>query len=324
VSLRSFVQQQEQFFTRAFGPLILGFAIAGYVLPGAFSWVFQPSPVAHQVSSLNVILMGIMLSMGLTLTANDLRQIVKRKREVAIGFVAQFAIMSTLGFAVAELLGLSEGATIGLVLVGCCPGGTASNVITYFAKGDVGLSVAMTTVSTLAAPFLTPLLVYLLLQKSVPMDAPAMFLSIAQVVLVPVVLGAVLRWGAERFVGLLMPFIPALSTIGIGLIVAAVVGANQKNILSSGLQVGGAVLLHNGLGLLLGYVAAKLLLVPERSARTISIEVGMQNSGLAASLAKTHFAAYPGAALPAALFSVCHNLTGALLAWWWARRPADN
>ncbi|NJC21666.1 BASS family bile acid:Na+ symporter [Arthrobacter pigmenti] len=256
--------------------------------------------------------------MGLTLTPPDFAVIARRPIPVVIGVVAQFVVMPLLGLLVASVLGLPAALAAGVILVGCCPGGTASNVVSYLAKGDVALSVAMTTVSTLLAPIFTPLLTLWLAGQYLPVDAGSMAWSIVQIVLIPVALGLAARLLLPRLVAAALPVLPWISVAAITLVVMAVVGLSADAIFSAGLLVLLAVILHNGLGFALGYTAARLFKLPVRARRTTAIEVGMQNSGLAAGLARTHMT--PESALPAAIFSVWHNVSGALLAAYWRRR----
>ena len=228
--------------------------------------------------------------------------------------------MPLLAWGLARLFQLDEALALGVVLVGCCPGGTASNVITYLAKGDLALSVGMTGVSTLLAPFLTPLLTWALAGKSVNVDVASMFLSILWVVILPIVIGLLVKWIWPKFTEKATDYLPAFSSIAIALIVTIVIAANADKLLDGGLIIVLVVMLHNVCGLSLGYLMGQLLRLPEAKKRAISIEVGMQNSGLASSLATIHFAAYPLATIPGAIFSVWHNLSGAAIAYLYQRK----
>ncbi len=208
---------------------------------------------------------------------------------------------------------------IGVILVGTCPGGTSSNVMTYLSKGDVALSVGMTAVSTVLAPFLTPLLTLLYAGQRVEVNPVNMFLSIVKVVLVPIALGFVVNHFFHAFTQNAVRVLPLISTTAIVLIICAVVSANSAKIMTSGLLILAVVILHNLLGYLTGFGVGKLLKLDSTKCRAISIEVGMQNSGLATSLAAAHFAQYPLATIPGAVFSVWHNISGALLANFFAR-----
>lgn len=222
----------------------------------------------------------------------------------------------------AQAFGLPPMLVAGMVLVGAAPGGTASNVIVYLARGDVALSVAMTSLSTMLAPFVTPLLVLALVGQDLRVSPSEMFLSILQMVLVPVLAGLLLRTFADRWVTPFLPVLPLVSVAGIVLVVAGIVGANAEAVLTTGLVVALAVVAHNMLGLALGHLLGRVGGLPDTGRRAVSIEVGMQNSGLAAALAHAHFA--PLAALPGALFSVWHNLSGAAVATYWARRAPQG
>jgi BASS family bile acid:Na+ symporter len=260
----------------------------------------------------------IMLGMGLTLRPADFAVVARRPLALALGVAAQYVIMPLLAYALAKALGLSPELAAGLVLVGAAPGGTASNVMVFLARGDTALSVAMTSVSTLLAPLLTPVLVLWLAGEYLPVDTGGLFESIVRIVLVPVVLGIVLRAALPGLVERVLDALPLVSVAGITAVVAIVVGASAETVLSVGALVVVAVLLHNGLGLALGYAVAKACRLDVSGRRAVSIEVGMQNSGLAAALATVHFS--PVAALPAAIFSVWHNVSGSALAGYWSRR----
>lgn len=274
------------------------------------SWVVQ------------VLLGVVMFGMGLATKLEDFKIVFSRPKDVAVGCIAQFTIMPALAWALSKMLGLDEALTVGVVLVGCCPGGTASNVMTYLAKGDLALSVGMTGVSTLLAPLLTPLLTLLLAGKTVDVNAVAMFVGILRVVVLPIGLGLAAKRLFPRATERAVRFMPTVSSVVIAVIIVLVVSANAGHLCTGGAKVALAVVLHNLCGLALGYLLAAALRLPEPKRRALCIEVGMQNSGLAASLAAAHFAAYPMAAVPGALFSVWHNVSGALVARLFARRDA--
>ena len=288
------------------GVLVLLSAIAALVLPGVFSQV-KPTVI-------NPLLGVIMFGMGLTLRADDFRIVFSRPKDVVIGCLAQFTVMPLLAWTLARLFALDEALTVGVVLVGCCPGGTASNVITYLAKGDLALSVGMTGVSTVLAPVMTPLLVLLLAGKTVDVDVAGMLLSILWVVILPIVAGLVVKRLWPRQTTAATAYLPALSTLAICAIVLIVIAANAAKLMSSGLIVILVVMLHNVGGLAVGYAIGTVLGLPAAKRKAVSIEVGMQNSGLASSLATLHFATYPMATIPGAVFSVWHNISGAIVA----------
>ncbi|MGP9649767.1 bile acid:sodium symporter family protein [Glutamicibacter sp. AOP38-B1-38] len=292
------------------------------VLAGGALALLTPETFSGFSKLINPLLMVIMFGMGLTLTLPDFALVVRRPLPVLLGVIAQFVIMPLLGLGIAMALALPPALAAGVILVGCAPGGTASNVVTYLAKGDVALSVTMTSVSTLLAPVFTPLLALWLAGQYLPVAAGTMALSIVQIVLIPVVLGLVLRTILPRLVNMVLPALPWVSVIAITFVVVIVVAGSSAAIFSAGLLILLAVILHNAGGIALGYGTAKLFKQPIASRRTMAVEIGMQNSGLASGLAKDFFT--PEAALPGAVFSVWHNLSGALIAAYWRRSSAKN
>ena len=286
--------------------------------------LFAPNTVSFiKTSYVNTLLGIVMFGMGLTLKPNDFKVVFSRPKDVIIGCIAQFTVMPLLAFALTKVFQLPAELAIGVILVGTCPGGTSSNVMTYLSKGDVALSVGMTAVSTVLAPFLTPLLTYLYAGQKVNVDMFSMFLSIVKVVIVPIVLGFVINHFFKKFTEKVVEILPLISTTAIVAIVAAVVSANSAQLMTSGLLIVAVVILHNLLGYGVGYGIGRALKLDTTKCRAISIEVGMQNSGLATSLATTHFAQYPLATIPGAVFSVWHNISGAVLANIYAR-SANN
>ena len=271
---------------------------------------------------INILLGVVMFGMGLATKLEDFKVVFSRPRDIAIGCVAQFTIMPALAWMLAQLFGLDEALTVGVILVGCCPGGTASNVITYLAKGDLALSVGMTGVSTLLAPLLTPALTLLLAGKTVDVDAVGMFIGILWVVIMPICLGLIVKKLFPKTTERAIRFMPIVSSVTIAVILALVLSANASRLATGGIAVLLVVILHNVCGLALGYLIATALRLAEPKRRALCIEVGMQNSGLAASLAAVHFAAYPMAAVPGAIFSVWHNISGAIVARLFAKRRA--
>ncbi len=259
----------------------------------------------------------VMFSMGLTLTPPDFTAVAKRPWAVGLGLVAHYVIMPGLGWLIATALDLPPQLAAGVILVGCAPSGTASNVVTFLARGDVALSVSVATVSTVLAPLITPPLTLLLAGQFLDVDAGVMVTDILKTVLLPVIAGLVVRVVAGRWVDRVLGALPWLSAVTIAAIVLAVVSGSAAAIKDAAALVVLAVVLHNGLGLALGYASGKLARLGRPASRAMAFEVGMQNSGLAASLATAHFS--PAAALPAAVFSVWHNVSGALVAAWMAR-----
>lgn len=262
----------------------------------------------------------IMFGMGLTLTPSDFKIVASHPKAVLIGVAAQFIIMPLTAYFLVKLLNLPAEVAVGVILVGCCPGGTASNVMTFLARGNVALSVAVTSASTLLAPLLTPAIFLLLAGEMLDINAQAMFVSIVQMVLLPIALGVVAHTVFRKQTERATAALPLVSVIAIVLIIGAVVGASKGKIIESGLLIFGVVVLHNGIGYLLGFFAAKICKLPYDAQKTLAIEVGMQNSGLGAALAAAHFAAAPVVAVPSALFSVWHNISGSLLASYWSAK----
>lgn len=294
------------------GVLVLAAAVVALVIPDAFSGI-RPTVI-------NPLLGIIMFGMGMALRFDDFHIVFSRPRDVIVGCLAQYSIMPLLAFALSRLFALDDALAVGVVLVGCCPGGTASNVITYLAKGDLALSVGMTAISTVVAPVMTPLLVWLLAGKTVDVDVAGMLLSILWVVILPIVAGLLAKWFWPRLTERVKEFLPAVSSLAIAFIVLIVISANAHKLLLGGLIIIVVVVLHNLCGLGLGYLIGRLLHLSTPKRKAISIEVGMQNSGLASSLATLHFAAYPMATIPGAIFSVWHNISGAVIARLYARK----
>ena len=289
------------------GILVLVAALLALVFPDVLKEI-RPTVI-------NYMLGVVMFGMGLTLNLHDFKIVFSRPKDILIGCLAQFTIMPLLAWSLARIFSLDEALALGVVLVGCCPGGTASNVITYLAKGDLALSVGMTGVSTLLAPFLTPLLTWALAGKSINVDVASMFLSILWVVILPIIIGLIVKGLWPKFTEKATDYLPAFSSIAIAMIVAIIIGANADKLIAGGFIIVLVVILHNIFGLSLGYLIGRTLRLSDPKKRAISIEVGMQNSGLASSLATIHFAAYPLATIPGAIFSVWHNLSGAAVAY---------
>jgi BASS family bile acid:Na+ symporter len=306
------VRRLLELIANAFPLWVLLAAGMAVVQPATFSWLQD----AAVVWALAVIMLG----MGLTLSLDDFVRVSSRPLAVLAGFVAQFLIMPLAGWGVATALGLAPPLAVGLILVSCCPGGTASNVVTYIARADVALSVVMTACSTLAAVVLTPLLTRLLAGQLVEVDAAGLFLSTLQVVVLPVAGGVAINRFLPRLVATIAPVTPVVSVLAIALVVGSVIARNAEAVRTSGLIVLAAVVAVHGLGFGLGYAFARLFGFDRVISRTISIEVGMQNSGLGVVLARRHFPAEPLTAVPCAISSVVHSLIGSGLAGWWRLR----
>ena len=280
----------------------------------ACSFLFPEVTGAVRTSWVTPMLGCVMFGMGLTLEIGDIVKVFSRPKDVLVGCLCQFTIMPLMAMVLARLFNLPPALAVGVVLVGCCPGGTSSNVITYLSRGDVALSVGMTGVSTLLAPVMTPLLVRLLAGQMVPVDFWGMLFSIVKVIIVPIALGLAAKRFLPRVTGTMVPYLPAFSTLVITAIVTAVVSANAGPLHSCGLTVILTVILHNICGYALGYGVGRLMGLDAPRRTAVSVEVGMQNSGLACSLATAHFSALAMASVPGAVFSVWHNISGALLA----------
>jgi len=291
--------------------LIVKIFPAAALLISAFAY-FRPDELAS-LGFLIVPMLGvIMLGMGTTLTAKDFINATKNPRPVFIGMILQFLLMPLLAFLIGHLLKLPREQFIGLVMVGTVAGGTASNVITYLAGGDVALSITMTACSTLAGIILTPLLSSFYLGETVSVPVWSMFKSILLVVALPVSLGVVVNRLFRKHTALLEKICPIVSSVGIVFVIGIVAALNAANLRKCGILVFIAVILHNGAGLAAGYFAARLFRLDRKTSVTIAIEVGMQNSGLAAALSKQFFGI--ASALPGAIFSIWHNLSGAFFA----------
>lgn len=267
-----------------------------------------------QTSWINYLLMVVMFGMGLTIQPADFILVFTRPKDILLGCLAQFTIMPLLAYILGKAFGLEAGLLAGVILVGTCPGGTSSNVITYLSDGDVALSVGMTSVNTLLAPLLTPIITYLFLRTTVSVYVLAMFISIIKVVIIPIGLGFVVNhfWG--KYTQKIKDALPLVSVLAITLIVAAVVSHNSEQILSTGAIIFVVVILHNLLGYACGLLLGNALGLQLSKKKALSIEIGMQNSGLATSLAASAFPDLTMATVPGAIFSVWHNISGALLA----------
>ena len=286
--------------------IVLAVALLALFAPVTCLWI--------QTMWVNYLLMVVMFGMGLTMKAEDFAVVFSKPKDMVIGCIAQFVIMPALAFGLGKLFGVEKELLVGIMLVGTCPGGTSSNVITYISRGDTALSVGMTSVNTLLAPFLTPALTYLYLRTSVDVNMGALFLSIIQVVLIPIGLGMLIN----RFIGekteRVKDLLPAVSVTAICLIIAAVVSHNSEKIMTTGIVIFAIVILHNLLGYLCGYLIGLLFKMDMPRKKAVSIEIGMQNSGLATTLAVSAFPDLTMATVPGAIFSVWHNISGAILA----------
>lgn len=296
--------------------------MAVFVILIAAIALYQPWTFKWAAPKVTLLLGIVMFGMGMTLQPRDFKLVFQRPHDVLVGALAQFTIMPLLAWLLAKGFNLPPDLAAGVILVGTCPGGTSSNVMTYLAKGDVALSVSMTMTTTILAPIVTPILTWVLAGEWVEISLRAMMLSIVQVVILPIVLGFVINYFFAKTVQKVIKLLPLVSVVAIVLIVGGVVAVSAQRIRETGLLIMGVVILHNLLGYGLGYVLAKALHMNLAKAKAISIEVGMQNSGLATSLALTHFG--PTAAIPGAIFSVWHNISGSLAANYLASRMAKE
>ena len=299
------------FIARWMGALVLLVAALALFVPASFVWI--------DTWVINPMLGVIMFGMGLTLSPQDFKVVLSRPKDIFIGCLTQFTVMPLLALGLTLAFSLPKELAIGVILVGCCPGGTASNVITYLAKGDLALSVGMTAASTILAPLMTPFLVWLLAGTMVDVDTVGMLMSIVYVVIAPIVCGLLCQRFLPAMTKRVTPYLPALSSVAIMVVVVIVVSHNAERLLTAGLLIVSIVMIHNLLGLAIGYTVGRLLHLQKPKCVALSIEVGMQNSGLASSLAVLHFAAYPLATIPGAVFSVWHNISGALMARFYSR-----
>lgn len=262
-----------------------------------------------------------MLGMGLTLSVDDFKGIGRMPGSVVLGFVAQYIIMPVVGWTTAKVLGLEAGLAVGIILVASCPGGMASNMIAYLARANVALSVVLTLFSTMLAFFFTPMWTSALAGQYVPVDAWGLCKSALQLTVAPVVLGVLIRWRLPRTADRLGSAGPTVAVLAFVLVTGGIVAASADAIAKNfGILALAAFVLHV-IGFAVGYIVPKVLRYPESVARTVSIEVGMQNGGMAASLARVHFAAMPLAAAAAVFSGVMQNIIGGLAAAWWKRRP---
>lgn len=303
------LEKVSKFAGSTFAIWVLLFGMLSFLFPSGFTWI-----APHITLLLGIIMFG----MGLTLSLDDFKGVLKAPKSVLLGVVGQFTIMPLLAFGLATLFKLEPEVAVGVILVGCCPGGTASNVMTFLAKGNTALSVAVTSVTTLLAPIVTPALILLFASKWLPVSAGSLFISIVQIVLLPIILGVIVKMLFKKQVEKSVTALPLVSVVGIVGVASAVVAVNSERIAETGLLIFSIVILHNVLGLILGFLLAKAFKLDFSDQKAISIEVGMQNSGLGAALAIAHFS--PISAVPSAIFSVWHNISGPILATWWAKK----
>ncbi|MDR5658396.1 bile acid:sodium symporter family protein [Serpentinicella sp. ANB-PHB4] len=308
-----FLEKLSRIAGNYFSVWIILVSVLGLLNPSIFAWSLPHIPLFLGV---------IMFGMGMTLKGDDFKRVLLQPKAILVGVFAQFIGMSLIAFLIAKTFNLDPELAIGVILLGACPGGTASNVITYLARGNVPVSVTMTSISTILAPFLTPLIMLVFAGQWLPVSASVLFVDILKIVLIPVIMGMATRKLLNNSIEKSLKILPLVSVVAILIIVGAIIGANAERIFTSGILVFIVVILHNLMGLLIGYTIGKFFKIDEDKIRAITLEVGMQNSGLAVSLANVHFG--PLAALPGALFSVWHNISGTALATYWNRKDSKK
>ena len=307
------LKKVSKFAGRYMAIIVLAIAVLAFFVPESFLWVGKDYNAFTRIVTVNNLLMVVMFGMGLTLKPEDFKVVFSRPKDVLVGCTAQFVIMPLLAFLLTKVFTLSPELAVGVILVGTCPGGTSS-VMTSLAAGDVALSVGMTACSTVLAPFLTPALTYLYAHETVTVNMVDMFMSIVKIVIIPIALGFIINKLFGKFTQAVVEILPLISVVAIVIIVGAVVAPNAEKLFANGILILTVVVLHNLLGYALGYCVGKLLHMSDAKCNAVSIEVGMQNSGLATSLAGTVFPDLALATVPGALFSVWHNISGSIVA----------
>ena len=302
--------------------IIILIAVAiSLIVPNSFNWVLEEF---MGINVINVLLGIILFGMGTTLKIEHFVNVFKRPKEILIGVSAQYLLMPLIAFSIASLFSLNEALTVGLVLVGTVPGGTASDVITFLAKGDLALSVSLTAVSTIISPILTPLITLILIGNTISFNPVDMFISIVEIVILPIALGLFLNYKFPEFCEELKDYLPAVSSVVIAIIVAGVIGANKDAIISSSIVIMAVIMLQYFIAMFLGFLLGYLAGMKRKQMITIAIELAFQNSGLSTSLAKTHFPALTLATVPGALYSVWQNFAGSILAYVFTRYFSDE
>ena len=301
-----------KFIEKYFFVIILAAVALSLIYPNSFVWVLSE---VNGINILNLLLSIILFTMGTTLKLDNFINVFRHPREIAVGISAQYLIMPLLAFSLASLFSLDAALTVGLILVGTVPGGTASDVVTFLADGDVALSVSLTAVSTLISPILTPIITLVLIGNQIHFNPTEMFISIVQIVIIPIALGLLLNYRFPDFCEKLKDYLPAIASIVICLIVAGVIGANKQAILTSSGIIILVIVVQYFLAMLLGFVAGYLSGMGKKQIVTVAIELAFQNSGLSTGLAKTHFPSLAAATVPGALYSVWQNFAGSIIAY---------
>ena len=301
-----------KFIEKYFFVIILAAVALSLFYPNSFAWVLSE---INGINMLNLLLSVILFTMGTTLKPDNFINVFRHPREIAVGISAQYLIMPLLAFSLASLFSLDAALTVGIILVGTVPGGTASDVVTFLADGDVALSVSLTAVSTLISPILTPIITLVLIGNQIHFNPTEMFISIVQIVIIPIALGLILNYRFPDFCEKLKDYLPAIASIVICLIVAGVIGANKQAILTSSGIIILVIVVQYFMAMLLGFVAGYLSGMGKKQIVTVAIELAFQNSGLSTGLAKTHFPSLAAATVPGALYSVWQNFAGSIIAY---------
>ena len=291
--------------------ILLSVAVS-LVFPNSFQWVLSNY---GGVNILNLLLSIVLFTMGTTLKVEDFTNVFKKPKEISVGIATQYIAMPLIALALAKIFSLNEALTVGLILVGTVPGGTASDVITFLSKGDVALSVSLTAVSTVIAPIITPLITLVLIGNQIHFNPVDMFLSIIEIVIIPIMIGLMLNYKFPDFCDRLKDYLPALSAIVICLIVAGVIGANKQAILTSSSIIILVIMMQYFLAMMIGFGVGYLAGMDRKQIITVAIELAFQNSGLSTGLAKAHFPNLAQATVPGALYSVWQNFAGSILAY---------
>lgn len=308
-----FLEKLAQFICKNMALWVVIFSGIAFLYPAPFK------PIGPNISYLLGV---IMLGMGLSMSLDDFRLVLTRPKDVFYGVFFRYLIMPVVGLCVAKLLDLPPALAAGMVLLGACPSGTGSNVMTYIAKGDTALSITVSSVNTILAPLLTPYLFLALAGTMIPIEPGALFLDIVKIVLIPVAAGVALHMTAPRLVESLTKVVPAVSVSFIIAIIASVVALNAGKLATMAIILCAAVAIHNIAGLLLGYFAGRTAGMSRKKAKAITFEIGMENSGLCVALALAHLD--PMAALPAAVMTVWEYISGSMLAGYWGARQEDE
>jgi len=296
--------------------IILLFVAASLVFPNSFQWVLSNY---GGVNILNLLLSMVLFTMGTTLKVEDFTNVFKKPKEISVGIATQYIAMPLIALALAKIFSLNEALTVGLILVGTVPGGTASDVITFLSNGDVALSVSLTAISTVIAPIITPLITLILIGNHIHFNPVDMFLSIIEIVIIPIMIGLMLNYKFPDFCERLKDYLPALSAIVICLIVAGVIGANKQAILTSSSIIILVIMMQYFLAMMIGFGVGYLAGMDRKQIITVAIELAFQNSGLSTGLAKAHFPNLAQATVPGALYSVWQNFAGSILAYLFRR-----